>query len=147
MRLELNVHKPTLVVHTTPILFVHGAWYGAVLHSPYFVQHGFTAYAMSLRGHGMSEGRSVVAQLRPSVCQRRGANGAGSNDRRVACRSSSTFARRVRDAEVSRTAVIASRDITGVAASVWRTTIVRPAGCCIIPALTSKRCCPSTGII
>ena len=64
MRLELNVHKPTLVIHTIPILFVHGAWHGAWCWEqyflPYFAQHGFTAYAMSLRGHGTSEGRDQL---------------------------------------------------------------------------------------
>lgn len=47
--------------HSTPILFVHGAWHAAWCWAdyfmPYFAQHGYTSYAVSLRGHGQSEGR------------------------------------------------------------------------------------------
>lgn len=43
-----------------PILFVHGAWHAAWCWEnflPYFAQHGYAAYAVSVRGHGASEGR------------------------------------------------------------------------------------------
>lgn len=44
--------------HKQPLLFIHGAWHGAWCWEdyflPYFQQHGFAAYAMSLRGHGNS---------------------------------------------------------------------------------------------
>jgi pimeloyl-ACP methyl ester carboxylesterase len=43
------------------LLFVHGYWHAAWCWAehflPYFAQQGFTAYALSLRGHGASEGR------------------------------------------------------------------------------------------
>jgi pimeloyl-ACP methyl ester carboxylesterase len=49
--------------HSTPILFVHGAWHAAWCWEkflPYFAQHGYAAYAVSLRGHGASEGRDKI---------------------------------------------------------------------------------------
>lgn len=46
---------------STPILFIHGAWHGAWCWEeyflPYFAAHGYDSYALSLRGHGNSEGR------------------------------------------------------------------------------------------
>lgn len=61
MNLELLVHKPENKVHTTPILFVHGAWHGAWCWEehflPYFASQGWECYALSLRGHGGSEGK------------------------------------------------------------------------------------------
>ena len=42
------------------ILFVHGAWHAAWCWEnflPYFADRGYAAYAVSLRGHGASEGR------------------------------------------------------------------------------------------
>jgi pimeloyl-ACP methyl ester carboxylesterase len=43
-----------------PLLFVHGAYGGAWVWDqhflPYFAEHGFAAHALSLRGHGASEG-------------------------------------------------------------------------------------------
>ena len=47
----------------TPILFVHGAWHGAWCWEnflPYFAQQGYPSYAVSLRGHGASEGRDKI---------------------------------------------------------------------------------------
>ena len=45
----------------TPILFVHGAYVGAWCWEEHFLdwfaQHGYDAYAVSLRGHGKSAGR------------------------------------------------------------------------------------------
>lgn len=62
MKLELISRYPTDGSHATPLLFVHGAWHGAwcwdVYFLPYFARHGYAAHAVSLRGHGGSEGRS-----------------------------------------------------------------------------------------
>ena len=62
MRLELISHIPQSPTHQTPILFLHGAWHGAWCWEdnflPYFAQQGYSVHAMSLRGHGLSEGRN-----------------------------------------------------------------------------------------
>jgi pimeloyl-ACP methyl ester carboxylesterase len=61
MKLEVISQKPDNPTHTTPILFVHGAWHGAwcwqETFMPYFAVAGWEVYALSLRGHGSSEGR------------------------------------------------------------------------------------------
>ena len=61
MKLEILSEKPSQLLHPTPILFIHGMWHGAWCWAehflPYFATHGYAAYAMSLRGHGSSEGR------------------------------------------------------------------------------------------
>jgi pimeloyl-ACP methyl ester carboxylesterase len=61
MHIELIRHNPVNEVQSTPILFVHGAWHGAWCWEdhflPYFADHGYDSYALSLRGHGNSEGR------------------------------------------------------------------------------------------
>lgn len=60
MKLELICEKPKGKAHTAPLLFVHGKWHAAwcwaVHFLPYFAEHGYTSYAVSLRGHGGSEG-------------------------------------------------------------------------------------------
>jgi pimeloyl-ACP methyl ester carboxylesterase len=60
MKLEIISKFPTDSTHSTPLLFVHGAWHAAwcwdVHFLNYFAQHGFTALAVSLRGHGQSDG-------------------------------------------------------------------------------------------
>lgn len=47
--------------HPTPVLFIHGAFAGAWCWAEYFLdyfsRHGYSAYALSLRGHGRSRGR------------------------------------------------------------------------------------------
>ena len=51
---------PHLPERKSPILFVHGAWHAAWCWEnflPYFADRGYAAYAVSLRGHGASEGR------------------------------------------------------------------------------------------
>jgi len=63
MKLEIISEYPAEKTHATPLLFVHGAWHGAwcwenVL--PYAAEHGYEAHALSLRGHGRSEGRSGI---------------------------------------------------------------------------------------
>jgi len=61
MELEIVTQEPKSVVQDTPILFIHGMWHGAWCWTesfmPYFAQHGYRTYALSLRGHGASEGR------------------------------------------------------------------------------------------
>ncbi|MDR1889986.1 MAG: alpha/beta hydrolase [Zoogloeaceae bacterium] len=46
--------------HPTPLLFVHGAFAGAWMWAdnflPWFARQGYRSYALSLRGHGESEG-------------------------------------------------------------------------------------------
>lgn len=60
MQLELITEQPEVVTHPRPILFVHGMWHAAWCWAeyflPYFSQHGYAVYALSLRGHGGSEG-------------------------------------------------------------------------------------------
>jgi pimeloyl-ACP methyl ester carboxylesterase len=62
MRLEVRSRKPAgPAVHPTPLLFVHGAWHGAWCWDHGFLERcagaGFEVHALSLRGHGQSEGR------------------------------------------------------------------------------------------
>jgi pimeloyl-ACP methyl ester carboxylesterase len=61
MKIELLSRKPDKPTHATPILFVHGAWHGAwcweKFFLPYFAGQGWEVHALSLRGHGKSEGR------------------------------------------------------------------------------------------
>jgi pimeloyl-ACP methyl ester carboxylesterase len=60
MQLELITREPKVNPRPTPILFVHGAWHGAWCWEehflPYFADHGYLSHALSLRGHGASEG-------------------------------------------------------------------------------------------
>ncbi len=68
MKLEIISHEPKGVSRPTPILFVHGAWHGAWCWEenflPYFAGKGYPAYALSLRGHGKSEGPAHYSWLR-----------------------------------------------------------------------------------
>lgn len=61
MKLEIIKEDPVSPVRFTPILFVHGmshaAWCWAEHFLPYFARHGYVSHALSLRGHGGSEGR------------------------------------------------------------------------------------------
>ncbi len=61
MKLEIVKQDPVSRVRSTPILFVHGmsqaVWCWAEHFLPYFAQHGYVSHALSLRGHGGSEGR------------------------------------------------------------------------------------------
>lgn len=60
MQLELLCHMPNTNTGLPPILLIHGAFVGAWCWEdnflPYFSQQGFPCYALSLRGHGNSEG-------------------------------------------------------------------------------------------
>lgn len=68
MKLEIISKYPVDSLSSTPLLFVHGAWHAAwcwdVHFLDYFAQHGFTAHAISLRGHGNSEGHSNLRWIR-----------------------------------------------------------------------------------
>ena len=61
MQLEVISREPTSDARPTPVLFVHGMWHAAWCWAehflPYFAQHGYSSHALSLRGHGASEGR------------------------------------------------------------------------------------------
>ncbi len=87
LRLEVLERQPAVKTNHAPIVFVHGAFAGAWCWGEHFLdhfaKHGHPAYALSLRGHGESEGRdallwtsladyaddvgSVLAQLGPRV--------------------------------------------------------------------------------
>ena len=68
MKLEIITHKPQGASHSTPILFVHGAWHGAWCWEeyflPYFAEKGYTSHALSLRGHGGSDRPAHFRRLR-----------------------------------------------------------------------------------
>jgi non-heme chloroperoxidase len=53
--------------HRTPLLFIHGAYAAAWCWEehflPWFAQHGWAAYAVSLTGHGNSRGRDRLSTL------------------------------------------------------------------------------------
>ncbi len=61
IQLELVTEKPKTDTRAAPILFVHGMWHGAWCWEehflPYFAELGYEAHALSLRGHGSSNGR------------------------------------------------------------------------------------------
>lgn len=68
MKLELLEEHPTNLRHKTPLLFVHGAWHGAwcwrAHFMGYFAEQGYATYALSLRGHGASEGQEKLNRTR-----------------------------------------------------------------------------------
>jgi pimeloyl-ACP methyl ester carboxylesterase len=68
MKLEVVSRQPSLQTHATPLLFVHGLFLGMWCWEEhfldYFAQHGYAAYALSLRGHGASEGRERLRWTR-----------------------------------------------------------------------------------
>lgn len=68
MKLEIISRYPTASVRPTPLLFVHGAWHAAwcwdVHFLDYFAQQGYEVHALSLRGHGGSEGRENLRWTR-----------------------------------------------------------------------------------
>ncbi|GAB4460453.1 MAG: alpha/beta hydrolase [Anaerolineales bacterium] len=61
MKLELIHQKAAGAARAAPVLFVHGKWHGAWCwrenFMPYFAKNGYDVYALSLRGHGGSDGR------------------------------------------------------------------------------------------
>jgi alpha-beta hydrolase superfamily lysophospholipase len=62
MNLEIISKYPDAETRPAPLLFVHGAWHGAWCWDEhflsYFASKGYHAHALSLRGHGSSEGRN-----------------------------------------------------------------------------------------
>jgi len=67
MRLEVIAKTPVGNSDQTPILFIHGAWHAAwcwEYFQAYFAEQGYSSYAMSLRGHGASEGRDRLRWFR-----------------------------------------------------------------------------------
>jgi pimeloyl-ACP methyl ester carboxylesterase len=62
MQLEIISRLPSVETRKTPLLFVHGSWHAAwcwdVHFLDFFARNGFPAYAVSLRGHGGSEGHA-----------------------------------------------------------------------------------------
>ncbi len=70
MQLEVITRLPPLAARRTPLLFVHGAWHAAWCWEThfldYFAAHGYAAHALSLRGHGVSEGRDQLRWTRIS---------------------------------------------------------------------------------
>ncbi len=71
MKLEVITREPSAAARSTPLLCVDGMWGGAwswdEYFLPYFAEHGYTAHAMSLRGHGQSEGRIFGSRIRHYV--------------------------------------------------------------------------------
>lgn len=63
-RLEILERHPGGASERTPLLFVHGAYAGAwcwdEFFLPYFAKRGFSAHALSLRGHGGSGGMHLL---------------------------------------------------------------------------------------
>ncbi|HYA88978.1 MAG TPA: alpha/beta fold hydrolase [Nitrospirota bacterium] len=67
MRLEVISKKPDGNSRSTPLLFVHGAYHGAWCWEnflPFFANHGYEAHAVSLRGHGGSDGYEHIQSFR-----------------------------------------------------------------------------------
>lgn len=68
MKLELISNMPRRRVASAPLLFVHGAYSSGRIWEPFFLpffaEHGYEAHALSLRGHGKSEGRERLASAR-----------------------------------------------------------------------------------
>lgn len=69
MHIEVITRRPeTANVHPVPILCVHGGYHGAWCWDehflPYFANAGFEAHALSLRGHGQSDGHDNINRWR-----------------------------------------------------------------------------------
>lgn len=64
MKLEVITRVPSGKPRPTPLLFVHGSYSGAWVWDrhflPFFAERGYEAHALSLRGHGASEGRELL---------------------------------------------------------------------------------------
>ncbi|MBI5878068.1 MAG: alpha/beta fold hydrolase [Chloroflexi bacterium] len=68
MRLEVISRQPTGPAHAAPLLFVHGLWTGVWCWTEHFMDYfaakGYAVHALSLRGHGQSEGRERLRWTR-----------------------------------------------------------------------------------
>ncbi|HEX8395950.1 MAG TPA: alpha/beta fold hydrolase [Pyrinomonadaceae bacterium] len=64
MQLEVISREPTEKLSETPLLFIHGSGHGAWCWEEnfldYFAARGFSSHAVSLRGHGNSEGKDKL---------------------------------------------------------------------------------------
>jgi len=78
MKLEIISREPPVLKFDAPLLFVHGACHAAWSWDenflPFFAEHGFSSHAVSLRGHGKSEGGEQLkwcsaADFVADVCQ------------------------------------------------------------------------------
>lgn len=62
--LELRSRKPARATRKPPLLFVHGgycdAWCWDRFFLPWFAERGYAAHALSLRGHGTSDGAEAL---------------------------------------------------------------------------------------
>lgn len=71
MHLEAITRSPSTPTHKTPLLFIHGMWHGAWCWDdyflPFFAEQGYRATALSLRGHGNSEGKIRGSTIRDYV--------------------------------------------------------------------------------
>jgi len=67
MKLETITRIPDHQTHPTPLLFVHGMWHGAwcwdEFFLPFFAEAGYHVTALSLRGHGSSEGKITGSSI------------------------------------------------------------------------------------
>ena len=82
MKLEVTMRTPTGEPRPTPLLFVHGAdpstWVWVRHFLPFFADRGYEAHALSLRGHGASEGHELLKFCASvGLRRRRGAGGLG----------------------------------------------------------------------
>ncbi|HPF59683.1 MAG TPA: alpha/beta hydrolase [Candidatus Competibacteraceae bacterium] len=68
MKLDMISRYPEATPKSTPLLFVHGSFSDARVWDenflPYFACHGYEAHAVSLRGHGLSEGHERLHRWR-----------------------------------------------------------------------------------
>ncbi len=68
MNLDLISRYPDTTPKPIPLLFVHGSFSDARIWNvnflPYFARHGYEAHAISLRGHGLSEGHEQLSRWR-----------------------------------------------------------------------------------
>lgn len=68
MYLEIVTRKPETAPKSPPLLFVHGsfsdAWIWDENFLPFFAKQGYEAHALSLRGHGLSEGKDLLSTWR-----------------------------------------------------------------------------------
>jgi pimeloyl-ACP methyl ester carboxylesterase len=64
MKLEIISREPQTLKFDSPLLFVHGSCHAAWCYEenflPYFTEKGFSSHAVSLRGHGASEGNEKL---------------------------------------------------------------------------------------
>ena len=68
MKLDMISRYPESAPKSTPLQFVHGSFSDARVWDqnflPYFAHHGYEAHAVSLRGHGLSEGHERLHSWR-----------------------------------------------------------------------------------